>query len=651
MNCLFFIPVILGFGTIIFIALFLKKKNSGDEKMQEISSIIQSGSRAFLKEVYKILIIFGIIVFFILLFINWKIAFAFLLGSFSSALAGNLGMRVATAANAKTAEGVKKDLLNGLRIALSAGAMMGLLVVSLGILGILILYFLFKDPFIIYGFGFGASTIAIFARVGGGLYTKAADIGADLVGKVELDLPEDDPRNPAVIADNVGDNVGDVAGMGADLFESYVDALIATMALGTLSVPIFGEKLVILPLILAGFGIIASIIGYFSIFFVRLKNPSQNLNFGVWIASGLFIIFSFFFIKKFFSNDLSYFFATLVGLIIGLLIGFSSEFFTSYSFPPTKKIAQAAEQGAAPNLIMGLANGMKSTLLPVILVTLAMIFVYKLAGTYGIALSGVGLLATLGITLATDCYGPVADNAAGIAEMAQLGKEVRERAETLDALGNTTAAIGKGFAISSAALTALALINGYLQTANLGSLDLKEAKTLGGLFLGALLPFLTSALILEAVGKSASQVVEEVRRQFREIPGLKEGKAKPDYQNCVAKITRSALYQMIPPALIAIFTPLIVGLLLGKLALGGLLIGALISGFLLALLMANSGGSWDNAKKYIEAGYLGGKGSNSHKAAVIGDTVGDPLKDTAGPSLNILIKLISIIAILIAPFL
>lgn len=651
MNCLFFIPVILGFGTIIFIALFLKKKNSGDEKMQEISSIIQSGSRAFLKEVYKILIIFGIIVFFILLFINWKIAFAFLLGSFSSALAGNLGMRVATAANAKTAEGVKKDLLNGLRIALSAGAMMGLLVVSLGILGILILYFLFKDPFIIYGFGFGASTIAIFARVGGGLYTKAADIGADLVGKVELDLPEDDPRNPAVIADNVGDNVGDVAGMGADLFESYVDALIATMALGTLSVPIFGEKLVILPLILAGFGIIASIIGYFSSFFVRLKNPSQNLNFGVWIASGLFIIFSFFFIKKFFSNDLSYFFATLVGLIIGLLIGFSSEFFTSYSFPPTKKIAQAAEQGAAPNLIMGLANGMKSTLLPVILVTLAMIFVYKLAGTYGIALSGVGLLATLGITLATDCYGPVADNAAGIAEMAQLGKEVRERAETLDALGNTTAAIGKGFAISSAALTALALINGYLQTANLGSLDLKEAKTLGGLFLGALLPFLTSALILEAVGKSASQVVEEVRRQFREIPGLKEGKAKPDYQNCVAKITRSALYQMIPPALIAIFTPLIVGLLLGKLALGGLLIGALISGFLLALLMANSGGSWDNAKKYIEAGYLGGKGSNAHKSAVIGDTVGDPLKDTAGPSLNILIKLISIIAILIAPFL
>ncbi|MGB9680811.1 MAG: sodium-translocating pyrophosphatase, partial [Minisyncoccia bacterium] len=596
--------------------------------MKEISSAIQTGAKAFLNEVYKILFVFVLVVFFLLFyFLNFKIALAFLLGAIFSVLAGNIGMRVATMANSKTAEGVKKDIFNGLKIAFSSGLIMGLMVVSFGIFGITLLYFLFKDLNIIYGFGFGASGVAIFARVGGGLYTKAADVGADLVGKVEMDIPEDDPRNPAVIADNVGDNVGDVAGMGADLFESYVDSIIAAMAIGVLLVKVFGQNIVILPLILAGVGLFSSIFGYLVSQFIKAKKPSLALNLGVWISSGVMLLSSYFIINKFIVNGLNFFISTLLGLVSGLIIGFVSEYFTSSDYSPTKKVAEASQRGTATNIIMGLGVGMKSTAIPIITVSIVMILAYKLSGIYGVALSGVGMLSTLGITLATDCYGPVADNAAGIAEMAHLGEEVRKKAESLDALGNTTAAVGKGFAIGSAALTALALVISYLEVAKLEILDLKNPWVIAGVFLGGLLPYLISSLVMESVGKTASKVVDEVRQQFKEIEGLKEGKAKPDYKKCVETVTRASLKQMIAPGVITILSPLIVGYLLGKEALGGLLVGALASGFLLAIMMANSGGSWDNAKKYIEAGNFGGKHSDSHKAAVIGDTVGDPFKD------------------------
>jgi len=649
---LLFLPPFLGFLTSFFIYLYLKKQPKGDEKMVEIASSIQTGAKAFLNEVYKILLIFVLVVFILLFyFLNIKIALSFVLGAILSALAGNIGMRVATSSNSKTAEGVKKDIFTGLRIAFSSGLIMGLMVVSFGIFGITLLYYLFKDPNIIYGFGFGASGVAIFLRVGGGLYTKAADVGADLVGKVELDIPEDDPRNPAVIADNVGDNVGDVSGMGADLFESYVDSIIATMALGVILVKTFGEIIITLPIILAGIGLVSSILGYFLSQVIKTKKPSQSLNLGVYLSSGLMVLSSYFVINKLVNGGLKFFISTVIGLISGLIIGFVSEYFTSSDYEPTKKVAKASLSGAATNIIMGLGVGMKSTAVPIITVALAMIFAYKISGIYGVALSAVGMLSTLGITLATDCYGPVADNAAGIAEMAQLGQEVREKAESLDAIGNTTAAMGKGFAIGSAALTALALIISYLEAAKLELLDLKNPWVIAGVFIGGLLPYFISALVMESVGKTASKVVEEVRRQFREIEGLKEGRNKPDYKRCVETVTRASLKQMVLPGVITILSPLLVGYLLGKEALGGLLIGALTSGFLLAIMMANSGGSWDNAKKYIESGNFGGKHSDAHKAAVIGDTVGDPFKDTAGPSLNILIKLISIIAILIAPLL
>ena len=649
---LLFLPPFLGFLTSFFIYLYLKKQPKGDEKMVEIASSIQTGAKAFLNEVYKILLIFVLVVFVLLsYFLNIKIALSFVLGAVLSALAGNIGMRVATSSNSKTAEGVKKDIFTGLRIAFSSGLIMGLMVVSFGIFGITLLYYLFKDPNIIYGFGFGASGVAIFLRVGGGLYTKAADVGADLVGKVELDIPEDDPRNPAVIADNVGDNVGDVSGMGADLFESYVDSIIATMALGVILVKTFGEIIITLPIILAGIGLVSSILGYFLSQVIKTKKPSQSLNLGVYLTSGLMVLSSYFVINKLVNGGLKFFISTVIGLISGLIIGFVSEYFTSSDYEPTKKVAKASLSGAATNIIMGLGVGMKSTAVPIITVALAMIFAYKISGIYGVALSAVGMLSTLGITLATDCYGPVADNAAGIAEMAQLGQEVREKAESLDAIGNTTAAMGKGFAIGSAALTALALIISYLEAAKLELLDLKNPWVIAGVFIGGLLPYFISALVMESVGKTASKVVEEVRRQFREIEGLKEGRNKADYKRCVETVTRASLKQMVLPGVITILSPLLVGYLLGKEALGGLLIGALTSGFLLAIMMANSGGSWDNAKKYIENGNFGGKHSDAHKAAVIGDTVGDPFKDTAGPSLNILIKLISIIAILIAPLL
>ncbi|MGB9681310.1 MAG: sodium-translocating pyrophosphatase [Minisyncoccia bacterium] len=647
------ILILLGFLASFFFSYKILKKEIKNLRVKEINLAIKEGASAFLMKEYKIIAIFTLLVFLLLFFfINKLTALSFLLGAFFSILAGNVGMRVATSANARVAEGLEESTKKGLNIAFQAGSVMGLMVVSLGLLGVAILYFLIKDPQIIYGFGFGASAVALFARVGGGIYTKAADVGADLVGKVESDIPEDDPRNAAVIADNVGDNVGDVAGMGADLFESYVESIIAAMVLGVtvtlksatkglLSNPIF------IPLFLGVIGLLSSLFGIFWITFSKKKDAQKVFNEGTYLSTILMIIFTLLLDKFIFISQYKITISVLLGLVSGVIIGFISQYYTSSSYSPTKKLAESCQAGAATNIISGLSLGMKSTFIPVIVITLAILGAYYILGVYGIALAGVGMLSTLAICLAIDCYGPVADNAAGIAQMAELGEEIRKEAEKLDAVGNTTAAMGKGFAIGSAALTAFALLVSYLQIANLSILNLADVKVFLGIFIGALLPFLFSAFSMEAVGKAAYKVVEEVRRQFKEIVGLKEGKAKAEYGKCVEIVTGAALKEMILPSLLAIISPVIVGFLLGKESLGGLLIGSISSGFLLALVMANSGGAWDNAKKYIEEGNFGGKKSEPHKAAVIGDTVGDPFKDTAGPSLNILIKLISIVAILI----
>ena len=638
---------ILSLAVAMFLAFSILKKPAGNKKMQEISEAIHNGALTFLHKEYEVLAIFLILAALAMYFFldnGAELAVSFIIGGVSSALAGNIGMRIATKANARTTEATKKHIGEGLKVAFHSGAVTGLSVVGIGLLGVTLLYKFSGNPNLIYGFGFGASSIALFARVGGGIYTKAADVGADLVGKVEKGIPEDDPRNPAVIADNVGDNVGDVAGMGADLFESYVNSIIAAMVLGM----VLSIQHVVLPLSLAALGISASIIG---IFFVRAKDEKdlyKSLNRGLYISTILAAVFSYFFIRR--ENfGIGIFYAALSGLIAGVVIGLFTEYFTSNRNKPTRSIAIAAQTGAGTNVIQGLAVGMLSTLVPVLAVSIAVLFAFKFAGLYGIAIAGVGMLSTLGFTLAIETYGAVADNAAGISEMADVGKEVREKTELLDAVGNTTAAIGKGFAIGSAALTALALFASFTQITKIEVMSISDPNVIIGLFIGGMLPFLFSSFAMQAVGKAASGIVDEVRRQWKTIKGLAQGKAAPDYGKCIEISTRSALKQMIMPSLLAIFSPMLVGYIFGLQALGGLLVGSIVSGFSLALFMANSGGAWDNAKKYIEAGNLGGKGSDAHKAAVVGDTVGDPFKDTAGPSLNILIKLMSIVSIVFVP--
>jgi len=675
----------LGFAGILIGSIL--RSSQGTDRMKEIASAVRIGAKAYLKRQNRIVAIFFIIIFFILAVLAYRgylvilVPLAFLSGGFFSGLAGFIGMTVATNSSHRTASAARNSLNSGLRVAFSSGAVMGLVVVGFGLLHLSLWYYLSRWYYSIHTLpagmdiisaitstllcsGMGASFVALFARVGGGIFTKAADVGADLVGKVEAGIPEDDPRNPAVIADNVGDNVGDVAGMGADLYESYIGSIVATAALGLAAG--LGIRGVGLPLVIAAFGALASIIGTF---FVRCGENAQQgvllaaLRRGVFISSGLVALFSYFVIRLVLGDGhLGIYFSVLLGLGAGLLIGLSTEFFTSSDFCPTRSIADASLTGPATVIIGGIAVGMLSTAIPVLLVGAVVLGSFFLSGgtvnfnsgLYGVGISAVGILSTLGITLATDAYGPVADNAGGNAQMAGLPPEVRRRTDALDALGNTTAATGKGFAIGSAALTSLALIAAYRQQISLLGVELNlsllNPSVLVGLFVGAMLPFLFSSLTIKAVGRAAGSIISEVRRQFKDIPGLMEGKAWPDYARCVDIVTRAAQKEMIFPSLTAIIAPILVGLLVGVEAVVGLLAGATVSGFVLAVMMANSGGAWDNAKKFIEEGNLGGKGSFAHKSAVVGDTVGDPFKDTSGPSLNILIKLMSMVSIVFATF-
>lgn len=667
------IGAVAGVLALLFAVVLTKRVTAvqpGNERMVEIMNSIHEGAMAFLGRQYKTLVIFIIVMALVIVGagmltggaeggLNPLTAVPFLVGAACSILAGNIGMRIATKANARTANAAQESGLNkALGVAFSGGAVMGMSVVGLGLLGLGIVILLFPgQSAIINGFSLGASSVALFGRVGGGIYTKAADVGADLVGKVEAGIPEDDPRNPAVIADNVGDNVGDVAGMGSDLFESYVGSVIAAIALGaSLGIGANGEG-VIVPLLLAAWGIIASILGTFFVRTGEGKNPQKALDAGTYVATllsiiGTFVICKFMLPETFLDGrytNIGVFIASVAGLIAGTLIGKITEYYTSADYKPVKEIAASCETGTATNIISGIATGMTSTALPIIVICCGIGAAYYFAGLYGIAIAAVGMLSTTGIVVAVDAYGPISDNAGGIAEMAGLEHHVREITDNLDAVGNTTAAIGKGFAIGSAALTALALFSAYTQAAGVTNIDIMNPMVVIGLFLGGMLPFLFSAMTMSAVGRSASHMITEVRRQFREIPGLMEGTAKPDYARCVDISTTAALREMVMPAVLAVVAPLFVGLVLGPEALGGLLAGSLVTGFLLAVMMSNAGGAWDNAKKYIEGGNFGGKGSDAHAAAVNGDTVGDPFKDTSGPSINILIKLMTIIALVFVP--